>query len=104
MLHIETSAHTRHERPVLENGQMGVDLKRREILKRFAKWVPCQCSGNCGKEWNFVNDVGLSRGGNDEKCRVHKLLQGHMAKVVMASKSRLKELEDTKRIWYEARL
>ncbi|RMY62588.1 hypothetical protein D0863_10917 [Hortaea werneckii] len=41
----------------------GATEDRREALKRFDHWAPCQCKRRCGREWNFVNDLGLSRGG-----------------------------------------
>ncbi|KAI7091445.1 general substrate transporter [Hortaea werneckii] len=41
----------------------GATEDRREALKRFDHWVPCQCKRKCGREWNFVNDLGLPRGG-----------------------------------------
>jgi calcium-independent phospholipase A2-gamma len=53
-----------------------IDMDEREMLMRFAKWVPCRCNEKCGKEWNFINDVGLFRGGSaDQKCGVEKYLQ-----------------------------
>ncbi|KAI7270227.1 general substrate transporter [Hortaea werneckii] len=45
----------------------GATEDRREALKRFDHWVPCQCKRRCGREWNFVNDLGLSRAGEPGK-------------------------------------
>jgi len=68
MLHIETAV-TTFEPPK-------VDMDQRELLKRFAKWVPCRCKKNCGREWNFITGTGLSRGGSaEQKCGVIKYLQ-----------------------------
>jgi calcium-independent phospholipase A2-gamma len=104
MLHIETSIHSKHERPIMDNGQEGVDMRRREALKRFAKWVPCRCSSDCGKEWNFVNEIGLSRPeGDDDKCGIAKLLGRGSIRNLVASKN-LKALEDTRKFWYMATL
>ena len=66
MIHIESS---------LDVAKMTtIDPNRREMLKRFSKWVPCQCDARCGRDWNFVNEVGLSRGGNGgEDCDLLKL-------------------------------
>lgn len=51
-------------------------MGERETLKRFAKWVPCKCKKKCGKEWNFINDIGLFRGGSaEQKCGVVQYLQ-----------------------------
>src|SRR5438034_386824 len=60
MLHIESCFE--NVKPRLTDGTIGVDPDRREALKRFAKWVPCQCDEGCRKEWNFANDIGLYRG------------------------------------------
>lgn len=46
----------------------------REALKRFDYWIPCQCKRCCGLEWNFVNLIGLHRGGDEAKCDVVKYL------------------------------
>jgi len=84
----------------MENGDKGVERNRREILKRFAKWVPCKCSGGCGKTWNFVNDLGMCNAeGSNEKCRIIKLMSRSSAMNLMAAKD-VKVLEDMKRDWY----
>jgi len=68
MLHIETASNS--------SGPPDIDQDQRESLKRFAKWVPCKCKNNCDKEWNFVNEVGLSKGGNaKQKCGVERYLE-----------------------------
>lgn len=92
--------HTKYERPIMENRANSVDRSRREVLKRFAKWVPCKCSGSCGKNSNFVNDVGIgSTEGNDRKCRIVKLVNGNSARNWMAAKD-VKALEDMRRDWH----
>jgi calcium-independent phospholipase A2-gamma len=68
MLHVETVLKDL-EPPRIDKGE-------RETLKRFAKWVPCKCKKKCGKEWNFINDMGLFRGGSAErKCGAVQYLQ-----------------------------
>ncbi len=68
MLHMETALPP-FDAPI-------VDMDQRELLKRFAKWVPCKCAKNCGKEWNFINGTGLSRGGSaEQKCGVVSYLK-----------------------------
>ncbi|RMY45115.1 hypothetical protein D0865_10115 [Hortaea werneckii] len=62
MLHAECTCNLR---PPEDLG--GATEDRREALKRFDHWVPCQCKRRCGREWNFVNDLGLSRGGEPGK-------------------------------------
>lgn len=71
MLHIELSY--KSKKPRLENGEVGVDMIRREALKRFTKWVPCTCQLSCSNEWNFANDVGFSRG-DYAGCKIEKVL------------------------------
>lgn len=79
MLHVESSK---------QNGKPP-DLKR-ESLKRFDKWVPCQCTKKCGKEWNFINLNGLSRGGRrDLQCGIERFMT---LNIVLQSFNR-KELE-----------
>ncbi|GAB1743962.1 hypothetical protein NU219Hw_g1005t2 [Hortaea werneckii] len=62
MLHAECICNLRPPED-LDGG--GATEDRREALKRFDHWTPCQCKRRCGREWNFVNDLGLSRGGGD---------------------------------------
>ncbi|KAH8595438.1 hypothetical protein B0O99DRAFT_741269 [Bisporella sp. PMI_857] len=63
MLHIELCI--KNKMPVLKNGETGIDMDRREALKRFTKWVPCICQASSQipyrNEWNFANDTGLSK-------------------------------------------
>jgi hypothetical protein len=68
MLHIEIALNS--------SGPPDIDADQRESLKRFAKWVPCKCKNNCDKAWNFVNEVGLSRGGSaEQQCGVERYLE-----------------------------
>ncbi|KAH6723597.1 acyl transferase/acyl hydrolase/lysophospholipase [Leptodontidium sp. MPI-SDFR-AT-0119] len=85
MLHVEHSFGSM--KPKLPDGEIGVEKDKREALKRFTKWVPCKCQELCRNEWNFANEVGLSRG-NDEKCRITKFL----AQGVLQNMFRSKEL------------
>ncbi|KAI6878325.1 quinate permease [Hortaea werneckii] len=62
MLHAECICHLRPPEDL-----DGATENRREALKRFDHWVSCQCKRNCGREWNFVNDLGLPRGGEPGK-------------------------------------
>lgn len=71
MLHVEVCF--KSVKPRLDNGEIGIDMGRREALKRFPKWVSCICQDSCKNEWNFANDIGFSRGG-DVGCKVEKLL------------------------------
>ncbi|KAE9378672.1 FabD/lysophospholipase-like protein [Stipitochalara longipes BDJ] len=66
MLHVEMCF--KSVKPRLEDGEIGIDMSRREALKRFTKWVRCSCQASCKNEWNFANDTGISRGG-DVGCR-----------------------------------
>ena len=89
MLHIESC---------LDVPRMIIGPDRREVLKRFAKWVPCQCDGRCGREWNFVNEVGLSRGGNTHHdCALLKLFESNSWLVFKSDKVR--KLEATRNLW-----
>ncbi|PVH70050.1 FabD/lysophospholipase-like protein, partial [Cadophora sp. DSE1049] len=72
MLHIEVCF--KSAKPRLETGEIGIDMARREALKRFTKWVPCICQVSCSNEWNFANDIGFSRGG-DAGCKIERLLR-----------------------------
>jgi hypothetical protein len=91
MLHIESS---------LDVAKMStIDPNRREMLKRFSKWVPCQCDARCGREWNFVNEVGLSRGGNGgEDCDLLRLFVDSKWKL-MFKNDKVRKLEATRNIW-----
>ncbi|KAH9875045.1 hypothetical protein J1614_004533 [Plenodomus biglobosus] len=89
MLHIE-----KH----LEISKMvDVDPDRRETLKRFAKWVPCQCK--CGRQWNFVNEVGLSRSGDSRReCELSKLFDCSSWMLVFRG-DQVRKLEATRQLW-----
>jgi calcium-independent phospholipase A2-gamma len=91
MLHVESS---------LEMAKMtNIDPNRREMLKRFSKWVPCKCDARCGREWNFVNEVGLSRGGNGgDECDLLKLFDDSKWKLVFKS-DKVRKLEATRKVW-----
>lgn len=103
MLHIETKSSFRWERPKTVDGSTGVDRHRRELLKRFAKWVPCKCSGACGKTWNFANDVGFSQGGEEGRCGVVKLMKSGIASGLWANKD-AKALELMRADWHHKAL
>lgn len=60
----------------IEGVSISVDDNRREILKRFTKWVPCQCKDGCNRQWNFVNEVGLCKNEDKEVCKMVGLSQG----------------------------
>jgi hypothetical protein len=91
MLHIEST---------LDIAKMtSIDPNRREMLKRFSKWVPCKCDACCGREWNFVNEVGLSRGGNDDvECELLRLFKDNKWKLVFKG-DKVRKLEATRKVW-----
>jgi len=99
MLHIESCLDV--PKPQLADKNVGVDFDRREALKRFAKWVPCQCDRPCGREWNFVNDIGLCRGGEERECGVAKLFEQASWLNNFADKE-MRSLEETRMLWTEA--
>jgi len=91
MLHVESS---------LDLTKMtNIDPNRREMLKRFSKWVPCKCDARCGREWNFVNEVGLSRGGNGgDECDLPQLFDDSKWKLVFKS-DKVRKLDATRKAW-----
>ncbi|KAI4695276.1 uncharacterized protein J4E84_001901 [Alternaria hordeiaustralica] len=91
MLHVESS---------LDLTKMtNIDPNRREMLKRFSKWVPCKCDARCGREWNFVNEVGLSRGGNGgDECDLLQLFDDSKWKLVFKS-DKVRKLDATRKAW-----
>jgi calcium-independent phospholipase A2-gamma len=94
MLHIETS--------VLDVSKMvAIDRIRREHLKRFSKWVKCLCDAQCGREWNFVNEVGLSRERGDGRgeCELVKLFDVKNSWKLMFKSEKVRRLEATRRVW-----
>jgi len=101
MLHVETTI-GKEDRPKMSNGSEGVDMVRREVLKRFTKWVQCQCKHECGKEWNFVNEVGLCRPEtSDNICGLVKFLKRGSFMNALRPKE-LKAFEATKKAWEAA--
>lgn len=79
MLHVETNNSTRNDRPQLNDkdsdGYARFDHNRREKLKRFCKWTPCQCAMSCRMAWNFVDDVGIcNHAENVEVCQVARMI------------------------------
>ncbi|KAK3353880.1 hypothetical protein B0T25DRAFT_545569 [Lasiosphaeria hispida] len=73
MLHLERFRP--HLRPLDEEREVGVSRARRPLLKGFGHWVPCGCGARgCAVEWNFVNDVGLHRGGRPASCVLAKFV------------------------------
>ncbi|KAE8845923.1 hypothetical protein PTNB73_01903 [Pyrenophora teres f. teres] len=92
MLHLETSLPDISKMTIIEPN-------RREMLKRFVKWVPCQCEKKCGRQWNFVNEIGLSRGQTDDECDLVDLYNhGDSWKLVFKG-AKVKRLEATRRLW-----
>jgi calcium-independent phospholipase A2-gamma len=105
MLHLETRLPKyKHNPPKRADGSEGIDEKRREALKRFAKWVPCLCRYECGNEWNFVNEVGLRRPReNEKKCGVQKVLgRGTRIYLNLLEGKNLEAVERTRAIWDRA--
>lgn len=109
MLHIERilkDPETRQQGEALSS-----DPKRRENLKRYNKWVQCQCrsgGGGCEKKWNFVNVVGLCRPldsgkPGSERCRVAAYLGGEDFSMRVTRKP-WKVLEMLKTEWKDERL
>jgi hypothetical protein len=91
MLNIESS---------LSLSNKSVDTNRREILKRFHKWVPCQCSRGCNRSWNFVNGVGLWRGGDEgKKCDFPGLMEKSEHWSVAFKGDQARRLEATRGMW-----
>jgi hypothetical protein len=79
-----------------------INMDQRETLKYFSKWVPCQCDGNCGRVWNFVNEIGLSRGGNGSgECGLLKLF-GSSTWMFAFRGDKLRKLEATRKRWEAA--
>ena len=77
-----------------------IDQIRREILKRFSKWVPCECDRRCGRKWNFVNDIGLSRGGNGNgDCDLVKLFDTNNSWKLMFKSDKVRKLVATRKTW-----
>ena len=93
MLHLETSLPDTPKMTVIEPN-------RREMLKRFARWVQCQCDRKCGRQWNFVNEVGLSRGQTGEDgCDIVDLY-GHSDSWKLVFKgAKVRKLEATRKLW-----
>ncbi|WPH02326.1 Hypothetical protein R9X50_00518900 [Acrodontium crateriforme] len=65
-----------------------IEGDRREALKRFDRWVPCECKKKCGRQWNFANDIGFSKGGESRKCAVENYLRGNDFRNAFATKDR----------------
>ena len=100
MLHLESSLDV--AKPRREDNSVGVDRNRREALKRFAKWVPCQCERSCGREWNFVNEIGMCRGGKEgRECGVLKLFERASWRNLLANKE-MAWLMETRERWEAA--
>jgi hypothetical protein len=98
MLHIESFY---PEKKPLDNNKMpGLSTERRELLKRFGNWVPCCCDRDCRLEWNFGNDVGLHRGGDETLCAIMKIFGEGITKV---SETELEFLKMTKERWETSR-
>lgn len=91
MLHIET---------ILELSRKEVDADQREKLKRFDKWVPCQCRQLCCRQWNFVNEIGLSKGGDDGiKCDFPGLIKKREHWTIAFKTDQTKRLKATRDMW-----
>jgi hypothetical protein len=103
MLHVESKLAL--EKPRDNIGAVGVDAVKRELLKRFTNWVTCQCdaNGRCGREWNFANEVGLSRktrqsSGGGLECKVLELFDGRKWKASLGEKY-VRCLENMREKW-----
>jgi hypothetical protein len=70
MLHIERFL---GKKPENEARKEGVSDKRRELLKRFGNWVPCTCDSQCEVRWNFGNDLGIHKDGDEQRCLLMQL-------------------------------
>ncbi|KAM3069549.1 hypothetical protein ACMFMF_008766 [Clarireedia jacksonii] len=106
MLHMETAlSKYKYNPPTRADGSEGIDKDRREALKRFAKWVPCQCRYECGNEWNFVNEVGLRRPkDNEKKCGLQRVLgRGTRTYWNILEGKNLDAVERTREIWKSAK-
>jgi calcium-independent phospholipase A2-gamma len=92
MLHIESCVDV--------SKMVNIDRNRRELLKRFSKWVKCLCNGQCGREWNFVNDIGLSRERHRRgDCDLLKLFDVKNSWKLMFQNDRVRKLEATRKVW-----
>jgi calcium-independent phospholipase A2-gamma len=102
MLHIESFLS--HEKPKDDDQLEGrVSVDRRELLKRFGNWVPCECNRTCGCEWNFANDIGMHRGGKERKCALIKVLGEPSLKDLLITKKELQRMKDIKNKWDSSR-
>ena len=102
MLHIERFLP--QEKPKDDEQLEGrVSTDRRELLKRFGNWVPCECSRRCGCEWNFANDVGVHRGGNKRKCDLIKVLGEPSLKDLSIRDNEIERMKGTKKAWENSR-
>ena len=54
--------------------------KRLIILTRFDLWIRCHCSPSCGKEWNFVNRIGMYKPQSEQTppCKAVWALKGRL--------------------------
>jgi calcium-independent phospholipase A2-gamma len=100
MLHIER--YLPNEKPLDNNKTIGVSTERRELLKAFGNWVPCQCKQACGVEWNFADDIGLHRGGNAKDCRLVEVVDKQILKNLSIEKD-VEVLKLTKKKWRDSR-
>jgi hypothetical protein len=102
MLHIEKD--NQYRRPRDERGRTGlVSEQRRELLKRYGNWVPCQCGRLCGRDWSFANDVGMNRGGNPNRpCGIARLLEPSVTDLLFSRKPEL--WEKTRQAWLNSRV
>jgi calcium-independent phospholipase A2-gamma len=102
MLHIERDNQDR--RPKDEHGRTGlVSAQRRELLKRYGNWVPCQCGRLCGRDWNFANDVGIYRGGQANRtCGIARLLEASVMDLLLSKKPEL--WEKTRQAWLNSKV
>ncbi|KAK5692224.1 hypothetical protein LTR17_025465 [Elasticomyces elasticus] len=77
---------------------------RRETLKRYNRWIPCQCKSECCKEWNFANDIGLCKGGTTAKiCDVERYLDSTSVLTAWFSNTTRTTLSSMKKEWAAVR-
>ncbi|RYP72543.1 hypothetical protein DL769_004433 [Monosporascus sp. CRB-8-3] len=72
MLHLES--YRPYLQPLNDEREVGVSRQRRPLLKGFGNWVGCRCKAECAVQWNFVNDIGLHRGGKPTSCILVKFI------------------------------
>jgi hypothetical protein len=58
-------------------GHWPIDDQQQANIDRFDTWVACGCSPACPRQWNFANNIGLSRTTNEaverEECGLFRV-------------------------------